>query len=121
MVHIGDNFYSDYKIPIEKGITALYYPSIWTKVLGKASWWRKAFPYDNFSEDPYIRLLYSFTFLRAYNHGYVLQEDRCFKNIKDFAQMFLTTKIFRMNISKFYFLLEMGIFRYRFIIYSRKI
>lgn len=89
MVHIGDNFYSDYKIPIEKGITALYYPSIWTKVLGKASWWRKAFPYDNFSEDPYIRLLYSFTFLRAYNHGYVLQEDRCFKNIKDFTQMFL--------------------------------
>ena len=88
MVHIGDNFYSDYKIPIEKGITALYYPSIWTKVLGKASWWRKAFPYDNFSEDPYIRLLYSFTFLRAYNHGYVLQEDRCFKNIKDFTQMF---------------------------------
>lgn len=89
VVHIGDNFYSDYKIPIEKGITALYYPSIWNKLLNADSWWLKAFQSCDISEDPYTRLLYSFTFLYAYNQGYVLQEDRCFKSIEEFAQMFI--------------------------------
>jgi len=41
MVHIGDNFHSDYSVPLQKGITAVYYPSIWDDLQISNSPWEK--------------------------------------------------------------------------------
>lgn len=89
MVHIGDNYQSDFRIPLEKGITAIYYPSIWNIMLSETSFWKKAFSNPHISEDPFTRILYSYTFLYAYNAGYRPNEENCFGTIQRFAQLYL--------------------------------
>lgn len=89
MVHIGDNNQSDYRVPLNRGITAMHYPSIWDIMLSETSWWKKAFQHPHISEDPFTRLLYSFTFLYAYNAGYRPGADICFGTIENFVRLYL--------------------------------
>lgn len=89
IVHIGDNYQSDYRIPLDRGITAMHYPSIWDIMLSETSWWKNAFQHPCISEDPFTRLLYSFTFLSAYNAGYRPGANTCFDTIENFVRLYL--------------------------------
>lgn len=89
MVHIGDNDQSDYRIPLNYGITSICYPSIWNIMLSETSWWRKAVQHPHISGDPFTRMLYSFTFLHAYNLGYRPSASTCFGTLESFTQLYL--------------------------------
>ena len=90
LVHIGDNFCSDYKIPLEKGILAVFYPSVYSLVLQDHSPWKQLFSKKNISENPYTRILFAFAFLRAYNaNPSFVQERRYFRNLNDCGKLFL--------------------------------
>lgn len=67
IVHIGDNYVSDFQIPIKKGIVALYYPSIWDIMLAKNTSYGSFFDKNYISEDPMMRVLISFSLLQMYN------------------------------------------------------
>lgn len=89
MVHIGDNFISDYKTPLEKGITAIYYPSIWEDAFGKGGAWADVFGKEIIS-NPYERLMCSYAVFYTYlKNGRKLGEKRCFGNLKEVASLFL--------------------------------
>ena len=67
LAHIGDNYSSDYQIPLKKGITAIYVPSIWDSIFSGESWWNGLKNEGRLSQDPFTRLLYSFVFLQYEN------------------------------------------------------
>jgi len=90
LVHIGDNYVSDYRTALDRGITAVYYPSVWDIMLSETSWLRRAFQDPQISDDPYERILFSFAILYAYNSGYRPHLDTCFGKIGSFAQLFLS-------------------------------
>lgn len=90
LVHIGDQFYSDYKVPLEKGILAIFYPSVYSLVLQEHSPWKRIFSEKKISANPYTRILFAFAFLRAYNADpSFLQERRFFRNLNDCGKLFL--------------------------------
>lgn len=90
MMHIGDNPESDFKTALEKGITAVYYPSVWDMVLRRDSQWRMCFTKDPISDDPYFRLLYSFAFLYMYNNNKERFLNKAmFADIEGFCGLFL--------------------------------
>lgn len=56
ILHIGDNHHSDYKVPLQKGIIAYYYPSVIDSVFSETTLWRQA--YLNIKkENPFVRLM----------------------------------------------------------------
>ena len=73
LLHIGDNIDSDYKIPLNKGIVAFYYPNL-TSILFSGSsntLWKKAFQ-DIENIDPFCRILLGVSF----SH-YSPKKDEC--------------------------------------------
>lgn len=89
LVHIGDNYTSDYRKALDHGITAIHYPSVWDIMLGKWSWWQKAFSVPYISDDPILRILYSFSFLFAYHAGYRPNKEARFGTLGDFSRLYL--------------------------------
>jgi len=69
LLHIGDNYISDYKKAIEQNITAIYYPSIKDIILSDNSIYKNVWD-KGISPDPMCRILLGFT-LNSY-----------FKNLK---------------------------------------
>ena len=93
LVHIGDNYRSDYQIPLNKGILAIYHSSIWENLFSYNSWWHELSQNDHhLSDDPYIRILFSYIFLR-YQTGRESESDyqkRRIPTICEFAQYILS-------------------------------
>lgn len=89
LVHIGDNYESDYRKALDHGITAIHYPSVWDIMLGERSWWSRAFPFPYVSNAPSLRMLYSFSFLLAYHAGYRPGKDARFGTLENFSRLYL--------------------------------
>lgn len=89
IAHIGDNFQSDYQKALEVGVTGIYYPSIWEDMYGAGRPWEPVLG-ENCTEDPYMRLLVSYSMFHAYlSKGRELGEARCFTDVEDLAAMYL--------------------------------
>lgn len=90
MVHIGDNEYSDLKVPLDTGITAIYYPSIWDIAFLEDSWLSiGGLKYEKL-ENVYQRLIYGFMLQNTYNSGGRWDmRPQCFKDLAMFARMFV--------------------------------
>lgn len=90
ILHIGDNFTSDYNVPLKKGITAIYYPNTWDIMLCPGSQWGDFFPGKQISGDPYIRIIYSFSILYLYNKNKEhFFDKRFFADLEGFSCLFL--------------------------------
>ncbi len=98
LLHIGDNFESDFKIPLKKGIMAVYYPSIW-KIIWENTQWGELYKTAGISSDPYMRLLYSYSFLFLYNadRNKVFSE-KIFADLKSFSILFLAPLVLAVAI-----------------------
>lgn len=60
MVHVGDNYTSDYQNPFKKGILSFYYPSIHDSVLAKDTIYNYSYTLNEI-EDPISRVILGFT------------------------------------------------------------
>lgn len=99
LLHIGDNFQSDYKAALEQGITAVYYPSVWDMTMSADSTWGKVLHNQKISEDPIIRILYSFVFLHAWNkNDKLLYGRRCFPDAEAFADLLLAPMLTQLGV-----------------------
>ena len=61
ILHIGDNYNSDYLCAIRAGLTAIYYPSIKDIIFSSKSIYKDIYT-DNVSLDPYCRIILGYTF-----------------------------------------------------------
>lgn len=99
LLHIGDNFLSDYKDALEKGITAVYYPSVWELMMGADSPWGMLRSNSGFASDPKLRLLYSFAMLHAWNkNDRLLFSRHYFPDIEAFADLLLAPMLTDLGI-----------------------
>ena len=90
MVHIGDNEYSDLKIPLDMGITAVYYPSVWDIAFSGDSWLSNGGLQYEQLENGYQKLVYGFMLQNTYNNGGRWDTcPQCFKDLSMFARMFV--------------------------------
>lgn len=90
MVHIGDDEQSDLRIPLDVGITAVYYPSVWDIAFSEDSWLSiGGLQYEGF-ENAYHRLIYGFMLQNTYNSGGRWNmRPRCFKDLSVLTRMFV--------------------------------
>lgn len=89
IVHIGDNFRSDYQMALDAGVTGVYYPSIWEDACGSGRPWERVLGADS-SEDPYIRLMTSYAIYDTYLiRGRKFDSNRCLDNLGDVASLLL--------------------------------
>ncbi len=92
--HIGDNYESDYKVALNKYITAIYYPSIKNIVLGQNSIYKDIFPKD-ISNDPIVRILLGYTFNQLFKDREIApQGPSLFTNIQDFIKLCICPVLF---------------------------
>ena len=99
LLHIGDNFLSDYKEALEKGITAVYYPSVWELTMGTDSPWGMLRSNSGFASDPKLRLLYSFAMLHAWNkNDRLLHSRHYFPDIEAYADLLLAPMLTDLGI-----------------------
>ena len=67
LLHVGDNEKSDYAYPVQKGISAFWYPSVITQIYRNDTLWRKFYP-DRFAGfDIGTRMVYGYL-LNMYGH-----------------------------------------------------
>lgn len=59
ILHIGDNYQSDYVQPLSKGIVGFYYPSVQDEILKKQGFWKKTYERIQYA-DSAIRLIQGF-------------------------------------------------------------
>lgn len=99
LLHIGDNFLSDCKEALEKGITAVHYPSVWELMMGEGSPWRMLRDNGGFASDPKLRMLYSFAMLHAWNKDdRFLFTQHYFPDIEAFADLLLAPMLTALSI-----------------------
>lgn len=90
VMHIGDNFETDYKKALKKGICAIYYPSVWNVILGENTAWKQKIKDIHFYKDPFVRLLLSFSFLYKYNTFRAeADNNRYYSSIEDMTVLLL--------------------------------
>ena len=62
MIHIGDNFFSDYKEPLKKGVLACYVPSVVDIFLASNTLWARSYQMEE-PKDPLPRIILGYLFL----------------------------------------------------------
>lgn len=88
--HIGDNYYSDYRVALTKGISAIYYPSIRDIVFSKNTVLNKIWDVRKISNDPYTRILMGFSICNAFSSYRDLPaEAKIYGDLKHFVKLFL--------------------------------
>ena len=99
LLHIGDNFLSDYREALEKGITAVYYPSVWELMMGTHSPWGMLQNNGGFVSDAKLRILYSFAMLHAWNkNDRYLYSRHYFPDIEAYADLLLAPMLTDLGI-----------------------
>lgn len=94
LLHIGDNYHSDFLCAIDKNIFSVYYPSIKDIVFSSNSVYSKVWGKE-VSNDPFSRMLLGFSL----NHYFsdltaVKNQPACFSDIKALAKLGLAPLLF---------------------------
>lgn len=98
IVHIGDNYQSDYVSAINKGITAVYYPSIWDDAFAPGRPFQKIIGPDA-SLDPYARLQLSFAVFYTYLfRGRKIGESIAFNDLEEFCSIYLANILVSISL-----------------------
>ncbi len=98
--HIGDNYYSDYRIPLRIGITAVYFPAIKEIVFAKNTVYSKIWDVGSISKDPYTKILMGFTILNAFSSYETLSEEtKIYGDLKYFVKLFLAPLLIYIVLS----------------------
>ena len=90
MCHIGDNYYSDYRMALDAGITAVYFPAIRDIVFSANTVFSKIWDVKKISKDPYTRILMGFAIFYAFpSYEDLPEEARVYGDLKRFVKLFL--------------------------------
>lgn len=98
IIHIGDNFESDYKKAIESNIQAIYYPSIKDIILRENSIFNTVWFTPELSPDPMCRILLGYTLTNNFkNISKVNSYSSIYSNFNDFVKLSIAPVIFYIS------------------------
>lgn len=98
IVHIGDNYESDYKKAIESNILAIYYPSIKNVLFKDNSIFNKVWSVPNISPDPICRILLGYTLINNFkNLSEVKDHASIYADFSDFIKLSIAPFIFYLS------------------------
>lgn len=94
LLHIGDNFHSDFLCAIDKNIFSVYYPSIKDIIFNSNSVYSNVWKKD-VSKDPFSRILLGFSLNYYFSDlATVKNQPACFADIKALAKLGLAPLLF---------------------------
>lgn len=99
IVHVGDNYISDYVNSIKAGLTGIYYPSIKDIVFRNNSIYKDVFVAKDVSPDAFCRILLGYTINKHFNDlNKVADTKRVFNDINDLGQLAIAPFLFYIGL-----------------------
>lgn len=100
IVHIGDNYNSDYINSIKAGLTGVYYPSVKDILFKNNKIYKDAFVFHSVSPDAFCRILMGYTFARHFNDiNKIPNSKSVFNDIKDLADLAIAPLLFYIGLN----------------------